>query len=273
MRILSELEKDVVARLCTLKDTSKDVAICDIITYFCPCSLKWDENSITIFFDTDKYQTDYVLNRLITIICLFEYLQTQSLIYVFKRTNVADRKELINVRLNHVKWGDGSINEEREIAVKGNPKLTIRGKTYTFGDKATGVNPLSKVNIPWTFTQLVDLYANSVVFCTETLRHIKNQDFKDDATIQYEENRKQTKKAIKISLGIGIGSILVGVIIGCLTYCQNERHHQESLSQTQKIVIVHDTIMPSDQPGNLTVNNMLPKPINDSLKSTKTKSK
>lgn len=263
MRILSELEKEVVAHICTLQDTSKDVAICDIITYFCPCSLIWDENSITIFFDTDKYQTDYVLNRLITVICLFEYLQTQSLIYVFKRTNVADRKELINVRLNHVKWGDGIINEEREIAIQGNPKLTISGKTYTFGDKATGVNPLSKVNIPWTFTQLVDLYANSVVFCTETLRHIKNQDYKDDATIQYEKNRKQTWVAIGISLLVGIGSMFVSGFFGLLTYFQSEALHRENLSQPKEYIEVHDTIW---QPIKPIMSDTIPIP-SDSLKT------
>lgn len=273
MRILSELEKEVVAHLCSLKNTSKDAAICDIITYFCPCSITWDENAITIFFDTNKYQTDYILNRLITVICLFEYLHAQSLIYVFKRTNLADRKELINKRLNHVKWAEGTINEEREIAIEGNPKLIISGKTYTFGDKATGVNPLSKVNVPWVFSQLVDLYANSVVVCTEMLHHIMKQNYKDDATIQFEENMNQTKKAIRISLFIGIGSIIVGIIVGCLTYCQNERHYQESLSQNEKNVIVHDTIILSELPSQCTVVDVQPKAVKDSLKTTTIKTK
>ena len=272
MRILSELEKEVVTHLCTLKDISKDVAICDIITYFCPCSIKWDENSITIFFDTDKYQTDYVLNRLITVICLFEYLQTQSLIYVFKRTNVVDRKEQINVRLNHVKWGEDIINEEREIAIEGNPKLTISGKTYTIGNNATGVNPLSKVNIPWNFTQLVDLYANSVVFCTETLRHIKNQNYKDDATIQYEKNRKQTWKAIRITFFVGIGSMAVSIAMGLLTYYQSNVHHQESISQSKEYVVIHDTIV---QPASPKIQNKVDttKSITDITKSKLSKSK
>ncbi len=237
MRTLSKFEKEVVAYLCSIKSLSKDVAISDIITRFCPCSLKWDDNSITIFFDTNKYQTDYVLNRLMTVICLFEYLQYQSLIYVFKRTNVADRKELINVRLNHTKWGDDNINEEREISIEGGHKFIISGKTYIFGDKATGVNSLDKVNVPWNFTQLVDRYANSVVFCTETLHSIKKHFYLD--------------QPIRISLVAIFISLCVGLLSGVasfITYCQSERQHQESMSQSQKIVIVHDTIIQADKP-------------------------
>ena len=102
------------------------------------------------------------------------------------------------------------------------------------------------------------------------MRHIKGQEYKDDETIQYEANKKQTKKAIWISFGVGIGSIFVGVMAACLTYCQNERHHKESMSLTQKIIVVHDTIIKSKQSMVQRSNNIIPNALNNSLKPTVT---
>lgn len=238
MKTLSDLEKDVIAHLCSIKDLSKEVAICDIITKFCPCSLKWDEESVTIFYDTNEYHANFVLNRLITVICLFEYLQTQSLIYVFKRTNVKERKELINFSLNHSRDDNNNITHKREIPIHCENKFTVNGKTFTFGDKAIALRPLSKVDIPWNFTQLVDIYSNSVVFCTETLRHIKNQNYKDDATIQYEKSRCQTWVAIAISFLVG----LFGCIGTFMSYFQNEKFHKENIKYPLNNTIKPDTV-------------------------------
>ena len=237
MRSFSHLEQEIITHICTIQSLSKDVAICDTITKFCPCSLKWDESSLTIFFDEDSYSQDYILNRLLTIICLFEYLQSQALIYVFKRSNVEDRNWLINKSLNHAKFNDNNISVERIIPFDGDAKLTLLGKTF-YVDKnrnAVGLSSLSKFNVPWALVLLVDRYANSVMFCTETLRHIKRQDFKDDSTIQFNRNRRQTWFAILISLIVGVG----GIIGNFFTYFQNKAYHIESITNPQQFTIIH----------------------------------
>lgn len=236
MRQLSKLEKKVIAHICSIKSLSTGVAICDIITKFCPCSLQWDDNSVMVFFDNNKYSTDYILDKLLTVICLFEYLQSESLIYVFKRTNVEDRKELINQRLNHSKFDNNTFNEEREIPIEHGSKITISGKTYFLGERATGLSPLSKTNIPWNVALLVDRYANSVLFCTETLRHIKKRFYKDNATVT-------TWIAIFISVIIGV----LGILGTYLSFFQNERHYKESMTNEQKCVVIRDTII--EQPS------------------------
>jgi len=224
MRQFTSFEKKVIDYITSLKVLSEDIAISNIITKYCPCSFQWQDDALTVSYNENKYTVEDILNSILTIVCLFEYLESESLIYVFERTNVAGRKELLNKKENHTKIDKNIIAEEREISIGKEQKWIINGKPYVFSDKAVGFSsPLSKLDIPWDVVKLTDRYAKSVLFCTETIRHIKKQDYKDDATVQFEINRKQTWIAIGGSLIVGF----IGIIGTFMTYFQNERFHEE----------------------------------------------
>lgn len=222
MRQFTPFEKKVIDYITSLKVLSEDIAISNIITKFCPCSFQWEDDALTVSYNENKFSKEDILNSILTVICLFEYLESESLIYVFERTNIAGRKDLLNKKENHTKVGD-IVNEKRDISIEKGFKWIINDKTYQVGDSAISISPLSKLNIPWDLSKLVGKYAKSVLFCSETLRHITGQGYKDDATVQYEKSRKQTWWAIGISLMIGIASI-IGTF---MTYFQNERFHEE----------------------------------------------
>lgn len=223
MRQFTPFEKEVIDYITSLKVLSEDMAISNIITEFCHCSFQWQGDAVTVFYNKNMYSEEDILNSILTILCLFEYLESESLIYVFERTNITDREGVLNKKENHTKEGD-NVYEKCGISTGKGHKIVIDGTTYIIGDKAVGFSsPLSKLYIPWDVVKLTDRYAKSVLFCTETIRNIKKQDYKDDATIQYENSRKQTWWAIGISLIIGIASI-IGTF---MTYSQNERFHEE----------------------------------------------
>lgn len=222
MRHFTKFEKEVMNYITSFDVLSEDIAISNILTKFCHCSFQWEKNSITIYFNKNKYSYSNILNYVLSIIGLFDYLEAHSLIYVFERTNISERHELINKQESHAKSDDNRIQEEKEIAIGKGVKVTVDGKEYLFDDTATGISPLSKVVVPWDIAKYLDKYAKSVLFCTETLRHIKNQDYKDDATIQYESSRKQTWFAIWTSIIIGLMGIFSQTIISipcCLFAC------------------------------------------------------
>ncbi len=214
MRHFLQEEKQIIDYICNLDISSEDIAISDLLVKFCHCSFECKDNTLIIYFNEHKYSEKVVINSILTIICFLKYLESESLIYVFQRTNIQDRNEIINNEEKHFKFDDNQITEQRQIPIEKEIKWTINGKTYILGNTATGISPLSKLYIPWDLVLLVDKYAKSILFCTETLRHAKGQDYKDDATIQYEETRCQTWIAIIISLLVGAASVV------------NETHHQ-----------------------------------------------
>lgn len=261
MRYFNDTEKEVIDYICNAKPTTEESTIRKLFEEKCDCSMQWHKDILTIYIK-DSSSTNEI-TQLLNIICLIEYLKSEGLIYIFR--NVKDTYFLINKKHGHI-----ALDEEWDFV---EPKV---------GEKLPGVNvkmnesnaqiALNPIHLSKDISKKIFEFFNCSFFCSETLLQIKRQDYKGDTTIQYENNREQTNKAIRISLGIGIGSIMVGALVGGLTYCQNERHHYESISQSQKIVIVHDTIQPPNQPSIQTLNNTIQIPITDSLKSTKTKS-
>lgn len=262
MRQFLPEEKKIMDYICGLEILSADIAISNIIEKFTDCTLVWDESALSLSFNEEIISEADALNSVLTLVCLLDYLKSESLIYVFAMTNLSERHEIINKRIGHVKDGE-LIAEERSIPLEKGFQFSINGKTYTLGDSATGITLLSKTNIPWDVVEMVDKYAKSVLFCTETLRHLKSQNYKDDATIQYEENREQTWKAIWISLSVGIGSMFVSGFFGLLTYFQSEAHHRENLSKPKEYIEVHDIIR---QPIKPIISDIIPI-SNDSLKT------
>lgn len=262
MRYFNNTEKEVIDYICAADSNSAMSSIKKLFETKCDCSMHWKKGILTIYVSTPSSAKD-IVTRILNIICLLEYLKTQGLIYIFG--NIKETKTLINREHDHIAMEDACdylVPDEGETLPAINLEID--------GNMAQIV--LNPIHLSKDISNKIFEFFNCTFFCSETLRHIKNQDYKDDATMQFEENRFLTWKAIKISLGVGIGSILLGGVVGLVSYLQNERHHQESMSETQKIVFVHDTIIPSDQPRIRTVNNRLSKSINDSLKSTKTKS-
>lgn len=235
MREFTILEKEVIDYICGLTILSEDIAISNIIERFTNCTLQWDETSLSLSFNEEIVSEENALNSILTLVCLLDYLKSESLIYVFSRTNISERNEIINKRMGHIKEGE-MISEQRRIPIDKGFKFSINGKTYTLGDSATGITLLSKTNIPWDVVEMVDKYAKSVLFCTETLRHIKNQDYKDDSAIQYEKNRRQTWWAIGISFLVGA----IGIFGTYMSYYQNERFHTEDRVLLKENVIVFD---------------------------------
>lgn len=263
MRYFNDTEKEVIDYICDAESTSEESSIKKLFEKKCDCSMQWHNDILTIYVE-DPSSHKHSITQILNIICLFEYLKSEGLIYLFR--NVRDSYCMINKEHGHI-----ALDKEWDF-IETEVDEIIPGINTKYNGKVAQV-ALNPYHLSKDISNKIFYFFNCSFFCSETLRHIKGQDYKDDATIQYENNRRQAKKAIRISLVVGIGSILLGAFVGLVSYLQNERHHQESMTQTQKIVIVHDTIIPSDQPSLRTMNNMFPKPINDSLKSTKTKSK
>ncbi|MDE6271095.1 MAG: hypothetical protein K2M12_09620 [Muribaculaceae bacterium] len=237
MRQFLPEEKNIINYLCNVESISEDIAISNLIEHFCHCSLENIDGTIYLSCNR-KRSTSEVINSIMTVICLLDYLQSESLIYIFPRKNVADRKEIINNSENHIKTSDNKLVEHRPIIIGDHIVLRYDNKQIELGETAIAINPLERVPILWDIEILFDRYVNSVFFCTETLKHIKNQDYKDDATVQYECNRCLTWIAIIVSFFVGCA----GIYGNFRTYNQSEKHHFESMSQVKQYIIVHDTI-------------------------------
>lgn len=260
MRYFNDTEKEVIDYICTADPNSDASTVKKLFEVKCDYSMQKKNDYLTIFV-ANPSSAQTIVTRILNIICILEYLKTQGLIYLFGNIRVS--KILINKEHGHV-----AMEEECDFIIPDDGETLPAINIEIEGKKSqVALNP---IHLSKDISNKIFESFNCTFFCTETLRQIRKQEYKDDETVRYEENKEQTNKAIKISLGIGIGSILVGIIVGCVTFCQNERHHQESMSQTQKIVIVHDTITSSDQQNYKNMNNMFSKSANDSLVSTKT---
>lgn len=263
MRYFSEIEKEIIDYICEAEPTSDASTIKKLFEKECCCSMQWNNDALIIYIQ-ESSSSQEIVTQILNIICLLDYLKSEGLIYLFANRKVSNR--LINKEHGHI-----TIEEILpEDIIDGGLSIPM------YEVKINGSNAhitLSSIVLSKDISLKIIEFFNYTFVCSETLRHIKGQKYKDDTTVQYEENKEQTEKAIRISLRIGIGSIFVGIFVGLLTYCQNEKHHLEDMSKPEKIVIVHDTIIPSYQSIIPKSTNILPKATNDSLKSNSPKYK
>lgn len=257
MRYFNDTEKEVIDYICNAKPTSDESTIIKLFDKKCDCSMQWHKGILTIYVK-DPTSTKEI-TQLLNIICLFDYLKSEGLIYIFR--NMRDSYSLINKEHEHI-----ALNEEWDFITPKTGEI-LPGINVKVNENNAQI-ALNPIHLSEDISKKIFDFFNCSFFCSETLRHIKNQDYKDDATIQYERNRCLTWFAIGISFVVG----LIATIYNSKMYNQNERHHQESMSQTQKTVIIQDTIIKSYQPYIQSGNNIPPKLINDSLKYSKTKS-
>ena len=253
MRYFNDTEKLVIDYICNAKPTSDESTIRKLFEKKCDCSMQWRNDALTIYVKdpSSTQEITYLLN----IICLFDYLKSEGLIYIFR--NVRDSYSLINKEHGHI-----ALNEEWDF-IKPKTGKTLPGVNVKMNESNAQI-ALNPILLSEDISKKIFEIFNCSFFCSDTLRQIKRQDYKDDATIQYENNRCLTWIAIIISFAVG----LIATIYNYKMYNQNERHHEESLSQTQKVLIVHDTLIQSGRPIVQTMNKPLPEVLNDSLKPT-----
>ncbi len=228
MRYFNDTEKEVIDYICDVEPTSDVSTIKKLFEKKCDCSMLWNNDILTIYIkhpSSDKTNITKILN----IICLLDYLKSEGLIYLFR--NMRDSYSLINKEHDHIalnkKWDDTKF-EKGEILPGINVKMNENNAQIA-------LNPF---HLSKDISKKIFDYFNCSFFCSDTLRHIKNQDYKDDATIQYENNRCQTWWAIGVSFLVGI----VGIIGTFMTYFQNERFHREDMEQqSQKNIIIPDS--------------------------------
>lgn len=236
MRQFTQEEKKIIDYICSFNVLSEDSAISNLLTKFCHCSFQWEKGILMLSYNGDKYDHKDVLESILTIVCLLKYLEDEALIFVFERTNISDRSEIINTSENHVKFSDKNVVEQHCVSTN-KCKSIIDGKERLL-DNTTRVSPLSKLCISWNLVFLVERYAKSVLYCTETLRHIKKQNYLDDETIRYNRSFGQTRLAIIVSTIIGIVEI-GGNVCSCI---QNKEFHKDSMVQAKTYIVIHDTI-------------------------------
>ena len=251
MRYFNNTEKEVIDYICNAKPSTEESTIRKLFEEKCDCSMQWHKDILTIYIKNSSSTNE--ITQLLNIICLIEYLKSEGLIYIFR--NVHDTYFLINKKHGHI-----ALDEEWDFV---EPKV---------GEKLPGVNvkmnesnaqiALNPIHLSKDISKKIFEFFNCSFFCSETLRHIKNQEYKDDTTVQYEENRCQAWIAIIISFVVG----LVATIYNCKMYNQNEIHHQEDMSQ--KTVVIYDTIKLTEQP----INNLFPMSYIDMLKLPNTNS-
>lgn len=254
MRYFNETEKEVIDYICVAESTSDASTIKKLFEIKCDCSMQWQNNILTIYVKGPSSDRG-IVTQILNMICLLDYLKSEGLIYLFR--NMRDSYSMINKEHGHIalvqEW-DFIIPEAGEILPGVNVKMNEN-------DAQIALNP---IHLSKDISQKIFDFFNCSFFCSDTLRHIKSQDYKDDATIQYENNRCLTWIAIIISFAVG----LIATIYNYKMYNQNEKHHEESMSQTQKVLIVYDTLIQSDTPIVKTMDKSLPDALNDSLKPT-----
>lgn len=209
MRQFTQEEKKIIDYICGVNALSEDSAISNLLDKFCHCSLQWGNGILMLSYNADKYTYEDVLNSTLTIVCLLKYLEDEALIFVFERTNISDRCEMISASENHVKFSDNQIVEQRDVST--NKCVTIIDGKERLLNNIACVSPLSRLKISWDLASLVERYAKSILFCTETLRHIKKQNYLDDETVRHKETRRQTWWAIALSTLIGIAGIVANI--------------------------------------------------------------
>ncbi len=238
MRHYLPIEKKVIDFICEAKPFSRDIAVCDVITKFCPCSIQYENGSLKIFYDDKKYDEEFIFSSILNIVCLFDYLEKESLVYFFIRNNIQNHRELINYKENHQISSNGNVLGQKDKNLGNNIVLNINDKPYSIDGIAHSYFPLSQISIPWSFVEMIDRFSRSTFFCTETLRHIKSQNYQDDATVQHKESQCQAWVAIIVSIVIGIFSTICSIGSSC-----NCNEHCVGVIQprTNHTIIVPDT--------------------------------
>lgn len=261
MRYFSDTEKEIIDYICEAKPTSDVATIKKLFEKKCCCSMQWHNDVLTIYIQESTSSRE-IVTQILNIICLLDYLKSEGLIYLFATRKVSNR--LINKEHGHIAIEDILPDD-----------IITEGPTIPMVEVKINESKAHIALEPYVLSKDISLkiieFFNYIFVCSETLRHIKGQDYKDDATVQYEENKKQTEKAIRISFAVGVGSIFIGICACSLTYCQSERHHRENMSQTQRIVVVHDTIVSSNQSITQVNSKTSSNDVNDSLKTTSPK--
>lgn len=239
MRQFTQAEKKIIDYICSFNVLSEDSAISNLLTKFCHCSFQWENGILMLSYNDGKYRHEDILESTLTIVCLLKYLEDEALIFVFERTNISDRCEMINASENHIKFSDNQIVEQRDVST--NKCVTIIDGKERLLDNIACVSPLSRLKISWDLASLVERYAKSILFCTETLRHIKAQNYLDDETVRYNKSFGQTRAAIMVSIIIGIAGI-GGNICSCI---QNKEFHEDSMAHAKTYIVIQDTISTS----------------------------
>lgn len=202
MRHFSKTEKQVIDYICDTKEVSNGISVRMLLEKFCNCSMQWTDKKFSIFVENDK-DAGNILQQLVDIICLIEYLREEGLIYLFQSFKTTNK--LINRTQSHTTIDEELPNDIIEYEGASIPmvKGEVNGHPASFA--------LTPINVSINISQFVGEFSSSFLFSTETLKTIRNNDYKDDATIQHEESTCQTWIAIIVSIVIGVASILIGI--------------------------------------------------------------
>jgi hypothetical protein len=205
MRRFSTEEKKIIDYICDASPLSQDIAITTLITNLFKFTLIWDENKLKIY-GKDGESALEAANQVLNLICLLDYLSSEGLIYLFKRKNISSSGHIYNTKEGHCNF-ENIPSIKRNLVQDEDVEIQLPKGKFKVG-KVEGYTPLTHVDLPWDIVDKIDEYSASVFFCSETLRTIKANDYKDDATIQYEETRCQTWVGIIVAIAIGVLSIL-----------------------------------------------------------------
>jgi hypothetical protein len=204
MRRFSHEEKKIIDYICDASPLTNKVAVSELIQQNCHCSLSWENQKLSIY-SNNVQSAKKAAEQILSLICLLDYLAEQGLIYLFKRNNFKDR-HLVNKKEGHCDLNDMEELKEYIVHDEDSDFFMPFGKTQINGKSASFA--LERLVLPLDIVNKIDEYSASVFFCSETLRTIKANDYKDDATIQYEESRCQTWVGIIVAIAIGVFSIL-----------------------------------------------------------------
>lgn len=202
MRYFSRTEKQIIDYLCDNKEQYNGISVRKLLEEFCECSMQWNDKSFSIYVNDPK-EAGNTLQRLIDVICLVEYLRKEGLIYIFD--SFKSTSKIINRAQGHT-----TIEEELPNDVFTSDDFsvpTIKGE-YQGHIASFALQP---INISINLSKFIKEYSTAIIFNTETLKTIKRNDYKDDATIHHEESTCQTWIAIIVSIAVGVASILIGL--------------------------------------------------------------
>jgi hypothetical protein len=206
MRHFNNTEKRIIDYICEASPLSQDIAITTLVTNVFKFTLIWDEKKLKIY-GKDGESALEAANQVMDLICLLDYLSSEGLIYLFKRKNINSSGHIYNTKEGHCNF-ENIPSIKRNLVQDEGVEIQLPMGKFKVG-KVEGYTALTHVDLPWDIVEKIDEYSASVFFCSESLRTIKKNDYKDDATIQYENTRCQTWLAIIVAMIGVIGGFLI----------------------------------------------------------------
>lgn len=203
MRHFSDNEKEIIKRLSEIERIGQIAIINYIYDDTDYMALEWDIDykELWIYFKERHVSEDEafkVYSKLLDAIFLFKYLESLSLINVYKFSSSlykeqGDRRVIIN----EAKYGKNTELNAYFFKEKDDSQGFTFGTTHEI-----------KTNIG----ELLEHYSGKLVHVSDALREYVNNEFKTTDEIKHTENKKISWWAIGVSAFIGVVSLTISLI-------------------------------------------------------------